>query len=97
MRPKAPAGRPGPRFAALVAPEVAEAAAAAAGLLDRREQRSNLPAMMAGGAVIRSMTGFGAGRAQVGGETVAVELRSVNGKFCDVRTHLRAISSRSSP
>jgi len=38
--------------------------------------------------VIRSMTGFGAGRAQAGGESVAVELRSVNGKFCDVRTHL---------
>jgi uncharacterized protein (TIGR00255 family) len=38
--------------------------------------------------VIRSMTGFGAGRAQAGSETVAAELRSVNGKFCDVRTHL---------
>lgn len=38
--------------------------------------------------MIRSMTGFGAGRAQAGGESVAVELRSVNGKFCDVRTHL---------
>jgi len=38
--------------------------------------------------VIRSMTGFGSGRAQTGGETVAVELRSVNGKFCDVRVHL---------
>ena len=38
--------------------------------------------------MIRSMTGFGAGRAQADGESVAVELRSVNGKFCDVRTHL---------
>ncbi len=38
--------------------------------------------------MIRSMTGFGAGRAQAGGESVAVELRSVNGKFCDVRAHL---------
>ena len=38
--------------------------------------------------MIRSMTGFGAGRAQVGSETIAVELRSVNGKFCDVRAHL---------
>jgi uncharacterized protein (TIGR00255 family) len=38
--------------------------------------------------VIRSMTGFGAGRAQAGSETVAAELRSVNGKFCDVRAHL---------
>jgi uncharacterized protein (TIGR00255 family) len=38
--------------------------------------------------VIRSMTGFGAGRAQADGETVAVELRSVNGKFCEVRSHL---------
>jgi len=34
------------------------------------------------------MTGFGAGRAQAGGESVAVEVRSVNGKFCDVRAHL---------
>ena len=38
--------------------------------------------------MIRSMTGFGAGRAQAGTETVAAELRSVNGKFCDVRAHL---------
>ncbi|HYZ88889.1 MAG TPA: YicC/YloC family endoribonuclease, partial [Myxococcales bacterium] len=38
--------------------------------------------------MIRSMTGFGAGRAQAGSESVAAELRSVNGKFCDVRTHL---------
>ncbi|HWE25438.1 MAG TPA: YicC/YloC family endoribonuclease, partial [Myxococcales bacterium] len=38
--------------------------------------------------MIRSMTGFGAGRAQAGAETVAAELRSVNGKFCEVRSHL---------
>ena len=38
--------------------------------------------------MIRSMTGFGAGRAQAGGESLAVEIRSVNGKFCDVRAHL---------
>jgi uncharacterized protein (TIGR00255 family) len=34
------------------------------------------------------MTGFGAGRAQAGEETITVELRSVNGKYCDVRPHL---------
>ena len=38
--------------------------------------------------MIRSMTGFGAGRAELGGETIAVELRSVNGKFCDVKARL---------
>src|SRR3954471_11117764 len=38
--------------------------------------------------LIRSMTGFGAGRAEQGGEAVAVEVRSVNGKFCDVRARL---------
>jgi len=38
--------------------------------------------------VIRSMTGFGAGRAQAGAEIVAAEIRSVNGKFCEVRAHL---------
>ena len=38
--------------------------------------------------MIRSMTGFGSGRAQVQGETISVELRSVNGKFCDVKPHL---------
>ena len=38
--------------------------------------------------MIRSMTGFGAGRAQAGTESVTAELRSVNGKFCEVRTHL---------
>src|SRR5690348_9315255 len=59
------------------------------GSLTGREARSNLPRDdRSGGGVIRSMTGFGAGRAQAGGESVAVELRSVNGKFCDVRTHL---------
>jgi uncharacterized protein (TIGR00255 family) len=31
------------------------------------------------------MTGFGAGRGEAGGEAVAVELRSVNGKFCEVK------------
>src|SRR6266702_4291477 len=57
--------------------------------LTGRKLRSNLPGHDGpGGGVIRSMTGFGAGRAQAGGETVAVELRSVNGKFCDVRAHL---------
>jgi uncharacterized protein (TIGR00255 family) len=38
--------------------------------------------------VIRSMTGFGQGRGHSGGETIAVDLRSVNGKFCEVKTHL---------
>jgi len=31
------------------------------------------------------MTGFGAGRGEAGGEAVSVELRAVNGKFCDVK------------
>jgi len=31
------------------------------------------------------MTGFGAGRGEAGGEAVSVELRSVNGKFCEVK------------
>jgi len=35
--------------------------------------------------LIRSMTGFGAGRGEAGGEAVSVELRSVNGKFCEVK------------
>lgn len=40
------------------------------------------------------MTGFGSGRGESGGEIVAVELRSVNGKFCDLRAHLpRELSS----
>jgi uncharacterized protein (TIGR00255 family) len=34
------------------------------------------------------MTGFGAGRAERAGEAIAVEVRSVNGKFCEVRTRL---------
>lgn len=38
--------------------------------------------------MIRSMTGFGAGRAKVGDEEVAVEVRSVNGKFCEVKARL---------
>ncbi len=38
--------------------------------------------------MIRSMTGFGAARAEQAGETISVELRSVNGKFCDVKPRL---------
>ena len=38
--------------------------------------------------MIRSMTGFGAGRGQAGAETVLVELRSVNNKFCEVKARL---------
>ena len=34
------------------------------------------------------MTGFGAGRGQAAGEAVSVELRSVNGKFCEVKPRL---------
>lgn len=37
---------------------------------------------------MRSMTGFGSARAQVGTEDFAVEIRSVNGKFCEVKTRL---------
>jgi uncharacterized protein (TIGR00255 family) len=38
--------------------------------------------------VIRSMTGFGAGRGAVGGEELDVEIRSVNHKFCEVKVRL---------
>ena len=38
--------------------------------------------------MIRSMTGFGQGRGSSGAETLSVDLRSVNGKFCEVKTHL---------
>ena len=38
--------------------------------------------------MIRSMTGFGAARGEVSGEAVSVELKSVNGKFCEVKPRL---------
>lgn len=38
--------------------------------------------------MLRSMTGFGSARAQVGAEELTVELRSVNGKFCEVKARL---------
>jgi uncharacterized protein (TIGR00255 family) len=38
--------------------------------------------------MIRSMTGFGSGRATVGGEELDVEARSVNHKFCEVKARL---------
>ena len=38
--------------------------------------------------MIRSMTGFGAGRGASGGEEIAVEIRSVNHKFCEVKVRL---------
>jgi uncharacterized protein (TIGR00255 family) len=38
--------------------------------------------------MIRSMTGFGAGRAAHGGEDVDAEARSVNHKFCEVKVRL---------
>ena len=44
--------------------------------------------------MIRSMTGFGAGRGEASGEALTVELRSVNGKFCEVKPRLpRELSS----
>ncbi|HYH98141.1 YicC/YloC family endoribonuclease [Hyalangium sp.] len=38
--------------------------------------------------MLKSMTGFGAGRARVGDEEFSVELRSLNHKFCEVKTRL---------
>src|SRR5688500_4695893 len=38
--------------------------------------------------MLRSMTGFGAGRAQVDGEELAVEIKSVNHKFSEVKARL---------
>jgi uncharacterized protein (TIGR00255 family) len=38
--------------------------------------------------MIRSMTGFGAGRGTSGGEEADVEVRSVNHKFCEVKARL---------
>jgi len=38
--------------------------------------------------MIRSMTGFGAGRAVQGGEEIDVEVRSVNHKYCEVKVRL---------
>jgi uncharacterized protein (TIGR00255 family) len=38
--------------------------------------------------MLKSMTGFGAGRARVGDEEVSVELRSLNHKFCEVKARL---------
>jgi len=38
--------------------------------------------------MIRSMTGFGAGRARQGDEEIDVEARSVNHKFCEVKVRL---------
>lgn len=38
--------------------------------------------------MLKSMTGFGAGRAQVGDEEFSVELRSLNHKFCEVKARL---------
>jgi len=34
------------------------------------------------------MTGFGGGRGEAGGEALTVELRAVNGKFCEVKARL---------
>jgi uncharacterized protein (TIGR00255 family) len=38
--------------------------------------------------MIRSMTGFGSGRATEGEEEIVVEIRSVNSKYCDVKLRL---------
>lgn len=44
--------------------------------------------------MIRSMTGFGSGRASVNGEELDIEVRSVNHKFCEVKARLpRELSS----
>jgi uncharacterized protein (TIGR00255 family) len=38
--------------------------------------------------MLRSMTGFGSGQATKAGESLAVEIRSVNHKFCEVKVRL---------
>ncbi|RKG66791.1 YicC family protein [Corallococcus sp. CA054B] len=38
--------------------------------------------------MLKSMTGFGSGRARVGDEEVSVEARSLNHKFCEVKVRL---------
>lgn len=38
--------------------------------------------------MLRSMTGFGSGTSTAGGESLTVELRSVNHKFCEVKVRL---------
>ncbi len=38
--------------------------------------------------MIRSMTGFGAGRGKSGGEEIDLEVRSVNHKYCEVKVRL---------
>lgn len=38
--------------------------------------------------MLRSMTGFGSGRARIGDEELSVELRSLNHKFCEVKARL---------
>src|SRR3990167_2320675 len=38
--------------------------------------------------MLRSMTGFGTGTASAGSESLTVELRSVNHKFCEVKVRL---------
>ena len=38
--------------------------------------------------MLRSMTGFGQGRARAGNEELAVEIKSVNHKFCEVKLRL---------
>lgn len=44
--------------------------------------------------MLKSMTGFGAGRATVGSEDISVEVRSLNHKFCEVKVRIpREIST----
>jgi uncharacterized protein (TIGR00255 family) len=38
--------------------------------------------------MIRSMTGFGAGRRASGGEEISIEIRAVNHKFCEVKVRI---------
>jgi uncharacterized protein (TIGR00255 family) len=51
------------------------------------EGRGRSPRAM-GDAMIRSMTGFGAGRGAANGEEIDVEIRSVNHKYCEVKVRL---------
>src|SRR5262245_16380716 len=46
------------------------------------------PTCYGGAAMPQSMTGFGSGRATQGGEDISVELKSVNHKFCEVKTRI---------
>src|SRR5262249_41959528 len=69
-----------------------------AGLLDRTPPPPVRSELQPGGHMIRSMTGYGAAEAELGGQKLSIEIHSVNHRFAEISIRLpRSLSHFENP